>query len=160
MSATDCDACLFCVVYLPSHCSSPLSLSFFRHHRHLHSFPTRRSSDLVERFEYGVDADAVAVEHPVGKIHRTAIDEDQLHLGMRHAERFDRILDGGRAGASRLELALVVLGGEEVVELLVEAKPGDGHGRRMRHSDHFSACEMEGAAASLRGTFVRYRWTV
>src|SRR6266700_1692321 len=114
----------------------------------------------VERFEYGVDADAVAVEHPVREIHRAAVYEDQIHLGMRHAERFDRILDGGRAGASGLELALVVLGGDEVVELLVEAKPGDGHGRRLQQSDDFIACEMEGASASLGGTFVRYRWKV
>src|SRR5438128_963639 len=129
-----------------------------RHAKRLRSNAQQRLD--VERFEYGVDADAVAVEHPVGKIHRTAIDEDQLHLGMRHAERFDRILDGGRASALGIELALVVLGGEEVVELLVEAKPSDGHGRRMRQSDHFSACEMQGAAASPGGMFVRYRWKV
>src|SRR5439155_19681331 len=50
----------------PRHCD-PISFSFLRYadHRYLHSFPTRRSSDLQEAF--GLLRTAGAIVHRVGQ---------------------------------------------------------------------------------------------
>src|ERR1043165_10097628 len=83
----------------------------------------------IEGFERRVNADPISVAQAVSESDRASVREDQLDLGVRDAERFDRVLH--RCGASEwsLELALATIGSEEVVELLVEAEPRGGHRR-------------------------------
>jgi hypothetical protein len=50
----------------------------------------------VERFEYGIHGDAIAVSNRAGKVRRLAVDQHQLDFRVRNAEALDHILDGGR----------------------------------------------------------------
>ncbi len=91
-----------------------------------------RSADLehgrdIERLEHRVDRDALAVAHDVVEAHRLAVDEDQLDLGVRHAQRLDHVLDRRAPVELVRELDLAPLGRQEIVELLVEAEPRPGH---------------------------------
>ena len=80
----------------------------------------------VEALELRVDADSIRVAHQIGEVHRLAIDQDQLDLGMRNAQRLDRVLDRGGACAAVLDVALAQCRRKEIVQLLVEAEPRDG----------------------------------
>ncbi|MNN44656.1 hypothetical protein D3C81_1589550 [compost metagenome] len=83
----------------------------------------------VERLEGGIDGHAVAVLQGAVERHRFAIDQDQLHLGVRHAERLDHVLDRGRAGAGHDDVLVASGVRQEIVQLLVEAEGGgDGGG--------------------------------
>ena len=79
----------------------------------------------VEGLEAGIDRHPVAVAQQALEADRFAIDQHQLDLGMRHAQRLDHVLDRGGAGAAGLERVPPVIRREEVVEFLVEAERGD-----------------------------------
>ena len=81
-----------------------------------------RDARKVETFEYGIDRDPLAATQSMWEGSRLAIDQDQIDLGMRHSEGFDRILDRGRAIEGIGEAALAETGREEVVQLLIEAE--------------------------------------
>ena len=83
----------------------------------------------VERLELGVNGHAVALAQERAEADRRAIEQDQLDLGVRNAERLDHVLGGGGAGAGHGELAPPPLGGEEIVQLLVEAESRRHHAR-------------------------------
>ena len=79
----------------------------------------------VEAFEHRVDGDPVAVRQRVIEAHRLAVDDDQVDLAVRHAERLDWILDGGLAVEAVFERTPAVLRREKIVQFLVKAKAGE-----------------------------------
>ncbi len=81
----------------------------------------------VEGLEDGIDRHAVAVADDVVEVHGDAVGDDQLHLGVGHAERLDHVLDRCTSVECVHERRLASLGREEVVQLLVEAEAGTGH---------------------------------
>ena len=87
--------------------------------------PQTRQRRHIEALEHRVDGDPVAVAQAPGKVDRLAVDQHQIDLGVRHADRFDDVLDRRRAVEGVAERALAQLGAQEVVQLLVEAKVGD-----------------------------------
>ena len=81
----------------------------------------------VDGLEDGVDADAVAVLQRVSEIDAGAVDQDQIHLGVRNAEALDGVLDGGRGVEETVDGAAAALGRQEVVEFGVEAQRSSPH---------------------------------
>lgn len=79
----------------------------------------------VQALEHGIDGDAVAVLQLVPKSDRAAIDQDYLHLGVRHADRLDRIFDGRMALELERKVAPPIFLCQEKVELFIETKSGD-----------------------------------
>jgi len=78
----------------------------------------------VQALEHGVDRHAVAVAERMAEAHRFAVDEDQVHLRVGHAQRLDGVLDR-RAAVERVgEIPLASRRRQEVVEFLVEAELG------------------------------------
>ena len=90
--------------------------------------PQARQARDVERLEDRVHAYPVAVCHDVGKIHGRAVDEYQINLHVRHAERLDEILHGTPAWKGDLNVALAPLRRKEIVELFVKAYRDAIHG--------------------------------
>lgn len=76
----------------------------------------------VKALELRIDRRAVAVAEPIGKIDRHAVDEDQVYLAVRNADRLDRVLYRGVPEKTVFELDPCPTGREKIVELLVEAK--------------------------------------
>ncbi len=76
----------------------------------------------VQRLEYRVDANPVAVLHQVGEVHRLAVDQDQINLGVGHAQGFDHILDGGTQLKGVGEGTLSPVCGQEIIQFSIEAK--------------------------------------
>ena len=87
------------------------------------AYPQQRRD--VEGFELWVDADSIAVAHEMREIHRLAVHEDELDLGMRNTDCFDGLLDGRSSRALVAKGVLAPLTREEIVELFVESKLGD-----------------------------------
>jgi hypothetical protein len=85
----------------------------------------------VERFEYGVHRDAIAVSNQAGKVRRLAVDEHQINFRVGNAETLDHILDGGRHEELFLESLVLPMGREVVVQFGV--KPNRGTSRRGDH---------------------------
>jgi hypothetical protein len=85
----------------------------------------------VERFEYGVHRDAIAVPNQAGKVRRLAVDEHQINFRVRDAETLDHILDGGRHEELLLESLVLLVGREVVVQFGV--KPNRSTSRRDDH---------------------------
>ena len=85
----------------------------------------------LEAFEHRVDGDALAAGEAVRERHRLAIDQDEINLGMRHAQGLDAVLHAGRSVERMDERPLAQLRCEEVAEFLVEAElalaRGTGH---------------------------------
>lgn len=54
---------------------------------------------------------------------RDAIHQNEVDLGMRHADGFDDVLYGRRAVEAVVELALAALCRQKIIEFLVEAEP-------------------------------------
>jgi len=73
----------------------------------------------VQALEHRVDRHPLAAFEPVPETHRRAVDQDQIHLGVRHPERFDQIHHRRRAGKLVIESHLAPCRRQEVVELLV-----------------------------------------
>jgi len=81
----------------------------------------------VEGLEHRVDRHPVVVGEQAVEAYRLAVDQDQLDLGVRHAERLDHVLRRCGPRAARAELVPAPVGREKVVQLLVEAEVGDDH---------------------------------
>jgi hypothetical protein len=62
----------------------------------------------------------------VGEVHRAAVHQDEIHLGMWNTARFDGVLDRARAIDFDGELAFSLIFREKVVELLVETEERGG----------------------------------
>ena len=80
----------------------------------------------VEGFEDRVDADAVAVGHLVVETDRDAVHQDQVDLGVRHAETLNQVLDRCAGGADVLELPAPPLGRQQITKLGVETDADRG----------------------------------
>src|SRR5262249_43871 len=76
----------------------------------------------IERFEFWIDADAVAVPHKISEVDGFAIYQDQLDFGVRHTEGLDGVLDCRRSRAAIFEVALAPCSQQEIVQLFVEAE--------------------------------------
>ena len=74
----------------------------------------------VEPLELRIDRDPLAALQASIEANRAAVDEDEIDLGVRHAERFDRVLDRGRSRDLTRDRALPLIGRQVVVELFVE----------------------------------------
>ncbi len=96
-----------------------------RHAQRLRAHAQQRRD--VEAFEHRIDADAIAVAHAIPEAHRDAVGDDQLDLGVRHADRLDRVLHRRRTRASELELAPPPLRRHEIVQLLIKPKTRNDH---------------------------------
>lgn len=81
----------------------------------------------VQRLEAGIHRHPVAVLELPAEVHRLAIDQDQLDLGVRHAERLDHVLGGRRARARHREFLLAPDRREEIVQFFIEAEGGGDH---------------------------------
>jgi DNA-binding GntR family transcriptional regulator len=77
----------------------------------------------VVAFEHGVDGHALAALEEVGEAHRLAVDENDVDLGMRYADRFDRVLYRRCPDEVAGEFALPPVLREEVVQFRIEAHP-------------------------------------
>ena len=64
------------------------------------------------------------LEHAV-EAHGLAVDEHQLHFGVRHTQRLDHVFGGRAWRTAALERPLAMLGRQEFVQLLVEAERDD-----------------------------------
>jgi len=51
----------------------------------------------IEGFEDRIHGDAIAGSESTSKVHRAAVDEQEINLYVRYPQRLDRILDGRRA---------------------------------------------------------------
>jgi hypothetical protein len=60
----------------------------------------------------------------MGERDRRAVDDDEVDLGVRDAERLDGVLHRRRLGESVRDVRLATIGGEEVVQLAVAAERG------------------------------------
>ena len=58
----------------------------------------------------------------MGEVHRLAVDQQEIHFGVRHAGRLDQILDRGADGEPSLYWPVAVARRQEVVELRVETE--------------------------------------
>src|SRR5438874_11579655 len=85
---------------------------------------TTRVSDPAAAREPRVYPDALPTFEPVRAADRLAVDEHELDLGVRNAERLDPVLDRRRAVELVRECDLAPLGREEAVELAEEAELG------------------------------------
>lgn len=103
--------------------------------------PQAKQRRHVKGLEHRIDRDAVAVVQTVREIDRRAVDQNQLDLGVRYAERLERMLDRRVGGAGQHRLPAATVGGNEIVEFGVETEadgerrfPDHGRlGRRVRH---------------------------
>jgi hypothetical protein len=89
----------------------------------------------LETLEHRIHRHALATVQLVREVDRLAIDENQVDLRMRHAQRFDAVLDGRRA-VERMGEGLLPAGRrQEVAQLFVEAEFAVahclGHGRTL-----------------------------
>ena len=75
-------------------------------------------------FEEGIYRDTVAILGDGLKINRPAIDDDQIDLGMGHAERFGQVLDGLAAFKGEENVSKAQARGQKVVQLSVKAEGG------------------------------------
>jgi len=91
-------------------------------------FPDPQERADIECLELRIHADPIAVSDRVGEADGYTVHQDQLDLGVGHAERLDGVLHRRVQRDAAGEGSLTALGGEEVVQLLVEPKQGPGHG--------------------------------
>lgn len=70
------------------------------------------------------DVDAVAVLDPVREAHRLSVGQDEVDLGMGHAEGLDEVLHAGRQAEGLDEDLASPVWGQVVLEVPVEAEPG------------------------------------
>ncbi len=101
----------------------------------------------IERLENGVHAHPVAVPDDPVKPAGVPVDENEVNLGVRHAQRLDEVLHRLRAGERVTEGSPTLLGRQEVIQLGVEAEMRHFHGR-----NHDSA---EAAGFSTEGPYGR-----
>jgi hypothetical protein len=81
----------------------------------------------VEPLEHRVDRYPLAAAQAVREAYRGAVDEHEIDFGVRHAERLDRVFHRRGSVKAIRERALPPCGGEELVQLLVEAEVALGH---------------------------------
>src|SRR6185503_2589638 len=84
----------------------------------------------IEPLELRIYGNAFAAVQAAIKAHRTAVHENQIDLGVRHAERFDRIFDRRRAGDRSRDGSLALLCWKVVVQFFVEAEVTRARRRR------------------------------
>ena len=82
----------------------------------------------VEGFKHRIDANPVAIPNDVGEIHGSAIDQNQIHFGMRHAQRLDQILDRSPPLELVAEINLAPLQRQKIVQFLVKPDRTLAHG--------------------------------
>ena len=75
----------------------------------------------IKRFENRVYGDIIPAVDQLVKVRRYAVNQDQIHLGMRHTARFDAVLQRGVVPVNPREAGLSTGLPEEIVQLLVEA---------------------------------------
>ena len=81
-----------------------------------------RDIGKVKAFEHGIHRDTFTIAQLVAETNRCAIHQDQVDLGVRHTQGFDRILDRGRSIESIGKAPLAQVGRDEVVQFLVETE--------------------------------------
>ena len=86
------------------------------------AWPQSAGVGEVEALEHRIDRDPFAAAKLVRERHRNTINEDQVDLGMRHAQGFDPVLHRWRALEGMRETLLPSLARQEEVQLLVKAK--------------------------------------
>ena len=83
----------------------------------------------VETLEPGKDGDAIRVGHQVTERHRFPVDENQVNLGMWHAEPLNQILHGSRPREAHGDADLPLRERQEIVESAIDSD------RHLLHED-------------------------
>src|SRR5712691_7150004 len=120
-----------------------------------------RRSD-VEALEHRIDSDAFAAAQHVLEGDRCAVDQHEIHFGVRDPDRFDRVLHRAAAVDRDLERPLAQLRREEVVELLVKPELGEGFSLKIdvwRHDRSALPANYTNRARSFRSTLPPERIT-
>ncbi len=76
----------------------------------------------VQPLEHRVDGHALATGEAMLETDGLPVHEDDVDLGMRHAERFDKVLDRTRSAQAVVEATFPPMAGKKIIELLVEPK--------------------------------------
>ncbi|MNF32456.1 hypothetical protein D3C84_132470 [compost metagenome] len=84
----------------------------------------------IQRFELGIHRQPVTVEDHPFEAHRFAVEQHQLDLRVRNAERLDHVLDRRPMRALAGERLPPPFGRQKIVELLIEAKGCTGHAQQ------------------------------
>src|SRR5262245_27143713 len=109
----------------------------------------------VERFEHRIDRDSVAVADTIREIHGLAVDNHQIHFGMRNARRFDQVLDRGLSIEAAHDGHEAVPPRQEIIQLGVEAKLRTLHVHRPSHPRHLECSRYAINAGSIERPTLR-----
>src|SRR3989442_1016396 len=101
------------------------------------SEPNKRCD--VKSFENRINTDEVAVTDDVREIYRLTFHQNEIDLGMRHAQRFDHVLDRNRVLERIDEFNLSFTGWQEIIQLCIESKEDGCHGGRSKLSRRLEA---------------------
>ena len=91
--------------------------------------PLVRVSDYVraEGHEVRIHGHPIAVPQAAGKANRLPAHQHQRHLGMRHAQRLDHVLDAGIRRKGGFKVLLAAVPRQEIIQSGVEAKSRRRH---------------------------------
>lgn len=84
--------------------------------------PKPRHARHVQPFEHRIDGNALSSAQAVLEPDGLPVHEDDIDLGMRNPERFDKVFDRTRFTQAVTEASLPPIAGEKIIELLVESK--------------------------------------
>src|SRR6266705_3289941 len=116
----------------------------------------------VQTLEHRIDRDALSAAQHVLEGDGRAVDQYEIHFGVRDADRLDRVLHRAAAVDRDLEHPLAQLRREEVVELLVKPELGEGFCLEIdvRHHDRSALpANYTNRARSFRSTLPPERIT-
>lgn len=97
--------------------------------------PESRHVLYVQRLEDRIHADSVAVGYDVTEVHGATVYENEVDFRVRHAERFDQVLDAPLAITGVLDVCLAHLPREEVVEFFVEPDQDLAHAYPLSYAE-------------------------
>src|SRR5437899_8238426 len=116
----------------------------------------------VEALEHRIDRDALAAAQHVLEGDGRAVDQHEIHFGVRDPDRFDRVLHRAGVVDGHPERPLSQLRREEVVELLVEPELGERSRLEVgvrRHDRSAPLANYTNRASSFRSTLPPERIT-
>jgi hypothetical protein len=85
-------------------------------------WPQAQQRADVETLKHGVDRHALAPFQAMGEVHGSAIDQNQVDRRVRHADGLDHVAHRGTSLEGLHETDLAPLGGQKIVQLLVETE--------------------------------------
>src|SRR6266567_577702 len=116
----------------------------------------------VQTLEHRIDRDAFAAMQHVPEGDRCAVNQHEIHFGVRDPDRFDRVFHRAAAVDGDLERGFAQLRREEVVELLVKPELGEGFCLKIdvwRHDRSALPANYTNRARSIRSTLPPERIT-